>query len=165
MIENDHVRIIDPSTAHRTEPGWAYGFPELSPNHRQAVETGKRVAVPGCHATGFISWCILSSPTGTAADTPVSCFSLTGYSGGGKKMIADYEGEGRSPELDAPRIYGLGQQHKHLKEMQAITGLEKPPIFSSHCGGLLQRNAGFPAPLWRDAEGGPFHEGGVGTAG
>ncbi len=131
MIENDHVRIIDPSTAHRTEPGWAYGFPELSPNHRQAVETGKRVAVPGCHATGFISLVYPLIAHGVLpADTPVSCFSLTGYSGGGKKMIADYEGEGRSPELDAPRIYGLSQQHKHLKEMQAITGLEKPPIFS-----------------------------------
>lgn len=131
MIENDHVRIIDPSTAHRTEPGWAYGFPELSPAHRAAIETGNRVAVPGCHATGFISLVYPLVAHGVLpADYPVSSFSLTGYSGGGKKMIADYESDGRSSELDAPREYALSQQHKHLKEMKAICGLERAPLFS-----------------------------------
>ncbi len=131
MIENDHVRIIDPSTAHRTEPGWAYGFPELSPAHRAAIETGGRVAVPGCHATGFISLVYPLVAHGVLpADYPVSSFSLTGYSGGGKKMIADYESDGRSCELDAPREYALSQQHKHLKEMKAICGLERAPLFS-----------------------------------
>lgn len=131
MIENDHVRIIDPSTAHRTEPGWAYGFPELSPAHRAAIETGNRVAVPGCHATGFISLVYPLVAHGVLpADYPVSSFSLTGYSGGGKKMIADYESDSRSSELDAPREYALSQQHKHLKEMKAICGLERAPLFS-----------------------------------
>lgn len=131
MIENDHVRIIDPSTAHRTEPGWAYGFPELSPAHRAAIETGNRVAVPGCHATGFISLVYPLVAHGVLpADYPVSSFSLTGYSGGGKKMIADYESDDRSSELDAPREYALSQQHKHLKEMKAICGLERAPLFS-----------------------------------
>ena len=130
-VENDRVILIDTSTAHRTETGWAYGYPELSAAHREAVRKGKRIAVPGCHATGFITLIYPLVASGVMPkDYPVSSFSLTGYSGGGKKMIADYESEGRSPELDAPRIYGLGQQHKHLKEMQAITGLEKPPIFS-----------------------------------
>ena len=131
MIDNDHVRIIDPSTAHRTEPGWAYGFPELSPEHRSAVEKGNRVAVPGCHASGFIALVYPLVAHGVLSPSaPVSSFSLTGYSGGGKKMIADYEGEGRSVELDAPREYGINQQHKHLKEMKAICGLEKAPLFS-----------------------------------
>lgn len=131
MIDNDHVRIIDPSTAHRTEPGWAYGFPELSPKHRSAVEKGNRVAVPGCHASGFIALVYPLVAHGVLSPSaPVSSFSLTGYSGGGKKMIADYEGEGRPAELDAPREYGLNQQHKHLKEMKAICGLEKAPLFS-----------------------------------
>ncbi len=131
MVENDHVRIIDPSTAHRTEPGWAYGFPELSASHRAAIETGKRVAVPGCHATGFISLVYPLVHAGVLqADYPVSSFSLTGYSGGGKKMIAEYESENRSEELNAPREYALSQNHKHLKEMQAICGLAHQPLFS-----------------------------------
>ena len=131
MIDNDHVRIIDPSTAHRTEPGWAYGFPELSPEHRSAIVTGNRVAVPGCHASGFVSLVYPLVAHGVLSpDAPVSSFSLTGYSGGGKKMIADYEGENRSVELDAPREYALSQQHKRLKEMKAICGLNKAPLFS-----------------------------------
>lgn len=131
MIDNDHVRIIDPSTAHRTEPGWTYGFPELSPEHRSAIVTGNRVAVPGCHASGFVSLVYPLVAHGVLSpDAPVSSFSLTGYSGGGKKMIADYEGENRSVELDAPREYALSQQHKHLKEMKAICGLNKAPLFS-----------------------------------
>lgn len=131
LIENENVRIIDPSTAHRTEEGWAYGFPELSEKHRLAIQTGKRVAVPGCHATGFISLVYPLIADGILpADYPVSAFSLTGYSGGGKKMIAEYEEECRSQEYDAPRQYALSQQHKHLKEMKTICQLRKEPLFS-----------------------------------
>ncbi len=131
LIENDHVRIIDTSTAHRTEEGWAYGYPELSKAHREAIRTGKRVAVPGCHATGFITAVYpLVAGKILPSDYPVASFSLTGYSGGGKKMIAEYEGEGRDVELDAPREYALGQTHKHLKEMKKITGLDREPLFS-----------------------------------
>ena len=131
LIENENVRIIDPSTAHRTEKGWAYGFPELSESHRAAIQSGKRVAVPGCHATGFISLVYPLIAGGILpADYPISAFSLTGYSGGGKKMIAEYEDEVRSKEYDAPREYALSQQHKHLKEMKKVTGLGKEPLFS-----------------------------------
>lgn len=131
LIENDKVRIIDSSTAHRTESGWAYGFPELCPEFRSGIAEGKRVAVPGCHATGLISVLYPVVKSGIMpADYPVSSFSLTGYSGGGKKMIADYEGENRPVELDAPREYALSQQHKHLKEMKAICGLAYEPLFS-----------------------------------
>ena len=125
------VRIIDTSTAHRTEAGWAYGLPELSAGHRKAVAEGSRVAVPGCHATGFITLVYPLVQGGIAApDYPFSSFSLTGYSGGGKKMIAEYEGGERAKELDAPREYGLGQQHKHLKEMKHVPGLSREPLFS-----------------------------------
>ena len=131
LIENDHVRVIDTSTAHRTEEGWAYGFPELSDSHRQKIREGKRIAVPGCHATGFISLVYPMIAGGyLPADYPVSAFSLTGYSGGGKKMIGEYEGEERHTDLAAPRVYALSQQHKHLKEMKKITGLSKEPLFS-----------------------------------
>ncbi len=131
LVENEKVTIIDTSTAHRTEEGWAYGFPELSGKHREAIATGKRIAVPGCHATGFISLVYPLIAGGVLpADYPVASFSLTGYSGGGKKMIAEYEGEERAMELNAPREYALGQQHKHLKEMKKITGLAKEPLFS-----------------------------------
>ena len=131
LVENDQVTIIDTSTAHRTEPGWAYGFPELSPAHREAIRTSKRIANPGCHASGFISLVYPLTAGGILPrDYPVSSFSLTGYSGGGKKMIAEYEGEGRSPELDSPREYGVSQKHKHLKEMQLVTGLTRAPLFS-----------------------------------
>ncbi|MBQ8505964.1 MAG: N-acetyl-gamma-glutamyl-phosphate reductase [Clostridia bacterium] len=131
MIENDQVRVLDTSTAHRTDPGWAYGFPELSPQQREKVLSSKRIAVPGCHASGFIA---LVHPLVKAGVLPkdalLSCHSITGYSGGGKKMIADYRDEGRDIQLDAPRQYGLTQQHKHLKEMQKITGIDHAPIFS-----------------------------------
>lgn len=131
LVENDQVRIIDTSTAHRTDEGWAYGFPELSAIHRKQIKEGKRVAVPGCHATGFISLAYPLVSSGILApDYPVSAFSLTGYSGGGKKMIAQYEDAKRPGECDAPREYALSQQHKHLKEMKAITGLSREPLFS-----------------------------------
>ena len=131
MVENENVRIIDTSTAHRTEEGWAYGYPELSSAHREAIKNGKRVAVPGCHASGFITIVYPLVAGGILpGDYPVASFSLTGYSGGGKKMIAEYEGEDRDAELDSPREYGLSQTHKHLKEMQKITGLDRAPLFS-----------------------------------
>lgn len=131
LIENDSVRIIDTSTAHRTEEGWAYGYPELSKAHRDAIKNGKRVAVPGCHATGFITVVYpLVAGKILPSDYPVASFSLTGYSGGGKKMIAEYEGENRDVELDSPREYALSQSHKHLKEMKKITGLDREPLFS-----------------------------------
>lgn len=131
LVENDQVRIIDTSTAHRTIEGWAYGFPELSGAHRKQIQEGKRVAVPGCHATGFISLVYPLVSSGLLApDYPVSAFSLTGYSGGGKKMIAQYESKERSGDLDSPREYALSQQHKHLKEMKAVTGLSREPLFS-----------------------------------
>ncbi|MEA4964783.1 MAG: N-acetyl-gamma-glutamyl-phosphate reductase [Oscillospiraceae bacterium] len=130
LVENPGVVILDTSTAHRTEPGWAYGFPELSAAHREHILDSRRIAVPGCHASGFI---VLVYPLVAAgllsAETALSCFSLTGYSGGGKKMIADYEAEGRSELLSAPRQYGLTQQHKHLKEMTKISGLRTAPAF------------------------------------
>lgn len=130
FIDNPNVRVIDASTAHRTNPDWTYGYPELSKAQREAIRTSKRVANPGCHATGFISTTAPLVAMGVLPkDYPMSCYSLTGYSGGGKKMIAEYEAEGRSKLLNAPGIYGLNLQHKHLPEMQTVTGLAYPPVF------------------------------------
>ena len=130
LVENPDTRIIDASTAHRTAPGWVYGFPELKPGQRQAIAASKRVANPGCHATGFISVTAPLVELGLLPkDADLSCFSLTGYSGGGKKMIAQYEAEDRDAALSAPCPYGLGQGHKHLPEMQKICGLAKAPVF------------------------------------
>ena len=129
MVENDRTAVIDTSTAHRVSPGWVYGFPEIG-GFREKIVSAKRIANPGCHASGFIA---LVAPLREAGilppDAPLSCFSLTGYSGGGKKMIAAYEAEGRETLLDAPRMYGLTQAHKHLPEMQKYCGLEQAPIF------------------------------------
>ena len=129
MIENDHTAVIDTSTAHRTAPGWVYGFPEVG-DLRKRICQSRRIANPGCHASGFIA---LVAPLVRAglldAGAQLTCFSLTGYSGGGKKMIAEYEGSDRNPLLDAPRQYGLSQRHKHLPEMAAISGLNAPPCF------------------------------------
>lgn len=130
LIDNPEVRVIDASTAHRTSDDWTYGFPELSPAQRQAIAESKRVANPGCHATGFISCAAPLVRMGIVpADYPFTCFSLTGYSGGGKKMIADYEAAGRAEALSAPGIYGLNLHHKHLPEMQKVCGLKNPPVF------------------------------------
>ena len=131
MLENPDTVVLDTSTAHRTQSGWCYGFPELSAEREAAVRKAKRIAVPGCHASGFIALVYPLIETGVLSpDTLLSCHSLTGYSGGGKKMIADYEGEGRDTLLGAPRQYGLSQTHKHLKEMAFVTGLQNPPLFS-----------------------------------
>ncbi len=129
LIENDNTVVIDTSTAHRTLDDWAYGFPELSSQHREKLKASKRIAVPGCHASGFISLVYPLVEAGALDGSEnLSCFSLTGYSGGGKKMIADYEEE---PDelLGAPRQYALTQSHKHLKEMVKITGIKNAPIF------------------------------------
>ena len=131
LVTNPATRIIDASTAHRTSPGWDYGFAELSPRHRAAIQASRRVANPGCHASGFIAIvyplvaCGLLPP-----DALLSCHSITGYSGGGKKMIAQYEAPDRPAELDSPRQYGLAQTHKHLPEMQKLCGLAYAPIFN-----------------------------------
>lgn len=135
MIENPAVRVIDASTAHRTDPNWDYGFPELSPAHRAAIEKSHRVANPGCHASGFISIVYPLVQAGLIdKDAPLYAYSLTGYSGGGKKLIAEYEAPDRDPRHDSHRIYGLNQHHKHLPEMQAVCGLTVPPVFSPILG-------------------------------
>lgn len=131
LVENPNTRIIDASTAHRTNPDWDYGFPELSEQHRAAIKTSKRVANPGCHATGFISVVYPLVAMGLLPkDACLASFSLTGYSGGGKKMIAQYEAADKGTELLAPCPYGMGQTHKHLPEMQKICGLESRPVFT-----------------------------------
>ena len=131
LVENEKVKIIDTSTAHRTKEGWAYGFPELSEGHRQKIRTGNRVAVPGCYASGFIAIVYPLTVGGILPrDYPVSAFALSGYSGAGKKTIEIYEAAARPGELDAPREYALSQNHKHLKEMQKVTGIERAPLFS-----------------------------------
>lgn len=129
LAEGSNVAIIDTSTAHRTEEGWEYGFPELY-GRRKRIADAKRIGNPGCHASGFIA---LVEPLLRAGllrkNVNLSCFSLTGYSGGGKKMIAEYEDAERNTLLDAPRMYGITQQHKHLKEMTKISGIDTPPVF------------------------------------
>lgn len=135
LLANSNVRIIDASTAHRTESGWAYGFPELGEKFRNAIKHGNRVAVPGCHAGGFLSIVYpLRAANIMPADYPLVCHSLTGYSGGGKKMIAEYENS--NGNLASPRQYGIGQTHKHLKEMTAIAELTSPPIFNPIVAGF-----------------------------
>ena len=131
MVDNPNTVVIDASTAHRTLPDWAYGFPELSKGHEDKLLKSKRIANPGCHASGFIALVYPLIEAGLLdKETLLTCHSITGYSGGGKKMIAEYESADRNPLLDAPRQYGLTQQHKHLKEMKAITGLDNAPMFS-----------------------------------
>ena len=131
FADNDHVRIIDASTAHRTAPGWAYGFPELSAEHREKIRTSNRVAVPGCYASGFNSIVYPLVKSGIIpADFPVFAYATSGYSGAGKKAIAVYEGEDKPFEFNSPRQYALSQQHKHLPEMQAVPGLKYKPMFN-----------------------------------
>ena len=130
LLENDSTRVIDASTAHRTAEGWVYGLPELDRDQRGRIASARFVANPGCHATGFITMVYPLIRAGILPrDYPLTCFSLTGYSGGGKKMIASYEAEGRPGELSTPGIYAVTQSHKHLPEMTKITGLTVSPVF------------------------------------
>lgn len=130
FTENSNTVLLDTSTAHRTLDDWAYGFPELSAEQKQKITDSKRIAVPGCHASGFIALVAPLVQKGILPkDAQLSAFSLTGYSGGGKNMIADYEAEERDELLDAPRQYGITQAHKHLPEMTKICGIENPPAF------------------------------------
>jgi len=136
---NTRTRFLDASTAHRTNPGWAYGLPELH-GQRERIRTTQFIAVPGCHATGFIlSVTPLVAAGLVPADYPLTCTSLTGYSGGGKEMIADYEGRGALPDhMLSPRIYALGLAHKHLPEMKALSGIKHAPVFSPVVGPFAQ---------------------------
>lgn len=129
--DNDHTIIIDASTAHRTEPGWAYGLPELGNEFRENVKTNKRIAVPGCYASGFLMLVYPLVKLGIiGADYPVCVTALSGYSGAGKKAIALYESPDKTNDLYAPREYAVAQKHKHLKEMKAIAGLAREPLFT-----------------------------------
>ncbi len=131
LAENENVRIIDASTAHRTAAGWDYGFPELSCRHRESIAHSKRVANPGCYASGFISLVYPLVKAGVLPeDYPLTAHAVSGYSGGGKKMIAAMESDEKSREMYSPRQYALGQTHKHLPEMQAVCGLKYPPMFN-----------------------------------
>lgn len=130
LVTNPNTCVIDASTAFRTNPDWVYGLPELEPEQRQRLKAGKRISVPGCHATAFV---LLIRPLINHGimppDYPVTCHSITGYSGGGKKLIGIYEGE-ENPKLHSPRPYALQLNHKHLPEMQVRSGLAHAPIFT-----------------------------------
>lgn len=131
LVENPNTVLIDTSTAHRTDPEWDYGFAELGDDFRSRIASSKRISNPGCHATGFVSLVYPLIKAGILKkDAQLCSFSLTGYSGGGKKKIAEYEAENRSIALDAPTQYKIDQKHKHLKEMQVICGIDKAPLFS-----------------------------------
>lgn len=131
LVKNDKTKIIDASTAHRTQDGWAYGFPELGDDFRRRIRESNRIAVPGCYASGFNSIVYPLIKSGFIdRDYDIVCYALSGYTGAGKKGIAQYEDENRDTELDSPRLYALTQEHKHLKEMKAVSGMSKFPIFS-----------------------------------
>lgn len=131
LVESDHVKIIDASTAHRVDPNWVYGFPELGQGQREKIAESHRIANPGCYATGFISLVHPMVELGLMPkDYPVVCHAISGYSGGGKKMIAAYAEPNRSSEYLGVRQYGLSQSHKHQKEMQVVSGISDTPIFN-----------------------------------
>lgn len=130
LCENNHTKIIDASTAHRTNPAWAYGLPELSKKHREKIEGSKRVAVPGCYASGFSAICYPLLQGGIIPQYyPVTCTAVSGYSGSGKKAIELYEGKNKTAEMFSPKMYALEQNHKHVKEMKEISGLSYRPMF------------------------------------
>ena len=144
LLGDGEAAVIDTSTAHRVAPGWVYGFPEL-PGARERIRSSRRIANPGCHASGFIALVAPLVQQGIIPpDAALSCFSLTGYSGGGKKMIAAYEAESPDPLYAAPRQYGLSQSHKHLPEMQAMCGLSQAPVF---CPIVAPYYAGMEVPV------------------
>ena len=133
LVENKNTVVIDASTAHRTSPGWAYGFPELSAGHRAAIANGKRIANPGCYASGFLALVYPLVAAGVLPkDYPLVCHAVSGYSGAGKKGIAEYEAEHRPANYDTPRLYALTLAHKHLPEMQAVCGLTRTPVFNPY---------------------------------
>lgn len=139
LCNNTHTRIIDASTAHRTDPGWAYGFPELGAEFRRKISGSKRVAVPGCYASGANAIChplVKSGIMGT--DYPVVIHAVSGFSGAGKKAIAQYDDPNRNAELDSPRLYALTQSHKHLPEIKLISGLEFEPVFNPYICDFFQ---------------------------
>lgn len=139
LIENPDTRVIDASTAHRTAPGWAYGFPELSAKHRADILSAKRVANPGCHASGFIASVYPLVQLGVLSpDHPLCAYSLTGYSGGGKKLIAEYQDPQRDPRHASARIYATGLHHKHIPEMVHVCGLSTAPVFHPVLGDYIQ---------------------------
>ena len=139
LAEGSNAKIIDTSTAHRTDSDWAYGFAELSDAHRNAIRNAKLVANPGCHASGFIASVYPLVAAGLLSkDFPLTAYSLTGYSGGGKSLIAEYEDPDRDPRHESHRIYGIGLTHKHLPEMQKICGLAQPPVFSPILGDFYE---------------------------
>lgn len=150
LVENPRTVVIDASTAHRTEPGWAYGFAELSEEHRAAIRRSKRIANPGCYASGFLSIVYPLVKEGIVGrDYPFVCHAVSGYSGAGKKGIAEYEAEGRSALYDAPRLYALTLAHKHLPEMMGQCGLTRTPVFDPY---VCDFYAGMSVsvPLFRD---------------
>ena len=133
LVENENVTIIDTSTAHRTNENWAYGFPELNKSFREKIKASRRIAVPGCYASGFNSLVYPLVSNGViSADYPITCYAMSGYTGAGKKGIEQYENPERDEELSSPRQYALTQEHKHLKEMKAISKLERVPFFAPH---------------------------------
>lgn len=133
LVESDRVKVIDASTAHRTAPDWAYGFAELSLEHRQKIASYKKIANPGCYASGFISLVYPLIAGKIAPDSyPFVCHAVSGYSGAGKKGIAQYEDKGRAPAFDTPRLYALTLSHKHIPEMVKVCGLTKKPIFNPY---------------------------------
>lgn len=139
LVTNGTTRVIDASTAHRVAPDWAYGLPELSPGHRNSIAASHRVSVPGCHATAFaLAVYPLVTEGIVPADYPVSCTSITGYSGGGKKLIAKYRNPELADGLHSPKHYALTLNHKHLPEMQKVTGLAHPPVFSPMVGNFYR---------------------------
>ena len=139
LVESDNVKIIDTSTAHRTNDAWAYGFAELSDAHRRAIAASHRVANPGCHASGFIAAVYPLVAKGVLpGDFPLTAYSLTGYSGGGKSMIAEYEDENRDVRHESHRIYGTSLNHKHLPEMKKLCGLTRNPVFSPILGDFYE---------------------------
>ena len=139
LAGDSSVKIIDTSTAHRTNPAWAYGFAELSAAHREKIVNSNRIANPGCHASGFIASVYpLVSAGVITPDFPLTAYSLTGYSGGGKNLIAEYEDPNRDIRHESHRIYGINLAHKHLPEMQKICGLDQPPVFSPILGDFYE---------------------------
>lgn len=133
LVENKDTVVIDASTAHRTHPEWAYGFPELSAQHRARIRSGKRIANPGCYASGFIALVYPLIRAGVVApDYPFVCHAVSGYSGAGKKGIAEYEAADRPAGYDTPRLYALSLLHKHLPEMKEVCGLARTPVFNPY---------------------------------